>query len=625
MFVSPTTDLSKKLSFAGVAGTPGRGIIGTGAVPLKVFCRVRPLRPDERAQGPPAISVEQPCTIRVFTGDEAKSLQRIKDDGAGDTAADDAAASPQPGAAPDKPAGTTGAAAAAAAAQSMGSTFTFDRVFDESTSQAELYTGSFRPVVQSAVHRGSGGLLFAYGMTSAGKTYTISGNDSAPGLLPRVLHTVFGEIKAAREREADKAVRRASGSRQAGAHGAAADADAGAGAGADADAAACASAPGDALVTDSLGQRAADSTLCRLTVAVSYLEVYNEGVYDLLSDMSEGTTEPAAGAGGDSEAEAAAARQAAARAKRRGGKGSSAAGAGSAAGGADGAPRRVPLRLKDGRDGRVHVRGLRTVTVPSLSRALEIMQQGAANKRVAETRLNADSSRSHTVFTINLFRHDVAAPEGGAAGGAHADAAEAAAPGGTGTGTGTSGSDGLRLWARLSIVDLAGCERAGRTGASGARLREASNINRSLSALMQCLDTLRHNRKAAAAAAARGAPPPQPRVVPFRESKLTRLFSDALGGNAAGAVAMVVNAGPSASDREETIQALRYGAVAREVRIAPRIAPQGAGGAAAGAGAGAGGGKAPKYGMDGRRLRRAGSGRAAGGGRGGSRGGGGGG
>jgi hypothetical protein len=504
-FFSPTGSLSKKLSFAEATRTPGRGVLDSGAQPLKVFCRVRPLRTDERAEGGAALAVEPPCTVRVLSDSEIRKASE----------------------------------AAEAAPTINGASYSFDRVFDESTSQAELYAGTFRPIVESSVHRGSSGLLFAYGMTSAGKTFTINGTDEAPGLLPRVLHSVFGDLKAARDRQSKAAVSRLSDQMEGkeeeeGEH------------------------KSEEMTSDSLGLRATDHMLSRLTVAVSYLEIYNEHVYDLLADMTDEADEGDADASETEGAEKPKKKKASTLTKQ---------GAAALA-----AVHRVPLRLKEGRDGRVHVRGLRTVAVPSLHRALEIMKQGAANKRVAETKLNADSSRSHTVFTVSLLRHSTApATEG----------AEASV-------------SSVDVWSRLSIVDLAGCERAGRSGASGLRLKEAGNINRSLSALMNCLDAMRYNHKLVVAAEAKKSTnPPQLRMIPFRESKLTRLFSDALGGSAPGAVAMIVNAGPSVKDRDETAHALRYGAIAREVRIVSKVGETAPAAAAPRA----------EYDMDGRRIR----------------------
>ena len=211
---------------------------------------------------------------------------------------------------------------------------------------------------------------------------------------------------------------------------------------------------------------------------------------------------------------------------------------------------------------------------------------------MAETQLNADSSRSHTVFNISIYaREGPLAPSS-----AHMlvdPITGQAAP-------------GYKLHARLSVVDLAGSERASRTKIEGDRLKEAVNINQSLMVLMRCLDVMRENSNATAAAsssvaAASGAtaaasaaataaaaaaaptaggsskltggiaaslPPRKLQLVPFRESKLTRLFGDLLSGaSSAGSTVMIVNACPSAPDFDETLHAMKYGALAKDIRV----------------------------------------------------------
>ena len=114
---------------------------------------------------------------------------------------------------------------------------------------------------------------------------------------------------------------------------------------------------------------------------------------------------------------------------------------------------------------------------------------------------------------------------------------------------------------RVFIVDLAGSERFHRAQGRAIdrqRQREAANINQSLMNLMRCLDAMRYNQKKEPSA-------PQ-RVVPFRQSKLTMLFRDCLIGERCGHVGMIVNANPSTVDYDETVHALKYGAVANQVR-----------------------------------------------------------
>ncbi len=372
-------------------------------------------------------------------------------------------------------------------------TFQFTGVLPESADQETVYDTVLREKVAAAVDSGKNLLVFAYGMTNAGKTYTVSGSEGSPGLLPRTLQQVFSS----------------------------------------------------ASCTDS-----------DLHVTVSYMEIYNELIYDLLSTQSS-----------------------------------------TARGNA--APRpRMALKARLGKDGRAYVRGLRTVSVTDLEGALGLMAEGSRNKATAETMMNADSSRSHTVFTITVYKRtpvavtseggDDAAAEGSVtAGGAAAVAAAA------------GGMAGMRLYSRLSVVDLAGSERASRTQAQGRRLREAGRINNSLSVLGRCLDVMRANT----AALSKGGVDSSSTLarVPWRESKLTEVFADMLGGSGTGATVMMLNAGPADKDFDETLHALRYGCKAGEIKVGggaavSRVSSRWAQG---------------QYGYDGRRKRPAGAPRAS--------------
>jgi hypothetical protein len=178
--------------------------------------------------------------------------------------------------------------------------------------------------------------------------------------------------------------------------------------------------------------------------------------------------------------------------------------------------------------------------------AIAVLAEGTRNKKVAETLLNADSSRGHTVFNVAVYTG--APPPDGVAGAAAVLDTKTGLP-----------MPGYKLWSRLSVVDLAGSERASRTKSDGDRLREAGSINNSLSVLMRCFDGLREMSAHPARAAKK--------MLPVRESKLTRIFADALGGAGAGRIVMVVNAGPAAADFDETLQALKYGAKARDIKV----------------------------------------------------------
>lgn len=449
---------------ASAASAPGEDAIG-GDQRLRVFLRVRPLSEDEQKKNPdgPVLDVQDKETVVLRPPPEA-------------------------------------------VAQSDVNEFKFDGVFGPDASQQKVYQGALKRTVQSALQNGRSGLLFCYGMTNAGKTFTVQGTDARPGLLPRALHHIFkgvGQLHSKQQRAEEDAA-----------------------------------AAGEAAPA---GSDAAGTTW---STEVSFLEVHNDRLFDLLSDPLDPST---------------------------------------------GMPRpRAALTAKEGRDGRVHVRGLRSVVVPSLQRALEVMKQGGSNRAMAETMLNADSSRSHAVFIVSIYKHR--AGTGGDAGedGSHEESKPAAGKGRPKRGTRkpavptastAQASPSVELWSRVCIVDLAGSERQARTKASGARLREAGRINTSLMHLMRCLEIMRHNAKALSS----GQPAPKLQHVPFRASKLTRLLADFLARDdedskgrrvGGGDVTMVVNACPSAADYDETLHALKYAAVAREVKMGAAAAGQ---------------------------------------------------
>lgn len=171
--------------------------------------------------------------------------------------------------------------------------------------------------------------------------------------------------------------------------------------------------------------------------------------------------------------------------------------------------------------------GLREVTVKNARECSRLVEQGDRKRAAAATKMNAASSRSHAVLTISL---------------------EAIA-----IGPGAADSGAVRR-GRLHLVDLAGSERQGRTGATGDRLKEAASINLSLSALGNVISAL---------AAGNG------RHVPYRDSKLTRLLRDSLGGNAR--TLMIACVSPSDVDADETLSTLRYAARARCIKNKPVV------------------------------------------------------
>uniref|UniRef100_A0A673BU48 Kinesin family member 13Ba n=1 Tax=Sphaeramia orbicularis TaxID=375764 RepID=A0A673BU48_9TELE len=239
--------------------------------------------------------------------------------------------------------------------------------------------------------------IFAYGQTGSGKSYTMMGSGDQPGLIPRLCSALFDRTqKEQREEES-------------------------------------------------------------FTVEVSYMEIYNEKVRDLL--------DPKGG--------------------------------------------RQTLRVREHKVLGPYVDGLSRLAVASYKDIESLMSEGNKSRTVAATNMNEESSRSHAVFNIILTR--------------------------------------------LSLVDLAGSERAAKTGAAGERLKEGSNINKSLTTLGLVISAL----------AEQGTAKNKTKFVPYRDSVLTWLLKDCLGGNSR--TAMVATVSPAADNYEETLSTLRYADRAKNI------------------------------------------------------------
>ncbi|XP_053738132.1 kinesin-like protein KIF13B isoform X1 [Synchiropus splendidus] len=255
--------------------------------------------------------------------------------------------------------------------------------------------------------------IFAYGQTGSGKSYTMMGSAEQPGLIPRLCSSLFGRIvHEAREGES-------------------------------------------------------------FTVEVSYMEIYNEKVRDLLDP-----------------------------------KGS-----------------RQALRVREHNVLGPYVDGLSRLAVASYKDIESLMSEGNKSRTVAATNMNEESSRSHAVFNI-ILTHTLMDLQ--------------------------SGTSGEKV-SKLSLVDLAGSERAAKTGAAGERLKEGSNINKSLSTLGLVISAL----------ADQGAGKNRSKFVPYRDSVLTWLLKDSLGGNSR--TAMVATISPAADNYDETLSTLRYADRAKSI------------------------------------------------------------
>jgi len=202
------------------------------------------------------------------------------------------------------------------------------------------------------------------------------------------------------------------------------------------------------------------------------------------------------------------------------------------------ASRPQTLQLRDGNDGRPYIRGLREVHVCSVEEAWKLVQIGRENQHIASTRLNRASSRSHSIFTLRLIQVvDVDQPS-------------------------------VARVASLSFCDLAGSERNTVSGGCNERIKEAGNINLSLMTLGRCVEALRKNQARvdqSTTTRASGV------VVPFRNSKLTRLFQSFLCGE--GRVIMITNVSPCANVFDETLHAVNYSAIASQVIVGPSGPP----------------------------------------------------
>ncbi|OJJ51038.1 hypothetical protein ASPZODRAFT_11884 [Penicilliopsis zonata CBS 506.65] len=264
--------------------------------------------------------------------------------------------------------------------------------------------------------------IFAYGQTGSGKSYTMMGTPEQPGLIPRTCEDLFERIENSTNPDISYNVR------------------------------------------------------------VSYFEVYNEHVRDLLVPRTE-----------------------------------------------------TPyyLRIRESPSDGPYVKDLTEVTVRNFTELMKFMRKGDMSRTVASTKMNDTSSRSHAVFTITLkqIHHDFSTDET------------------------------TERTARIRLVDLAGSERAKSTEATGQRLREGSNINKSLTTLGRVIAALADPKQG------RQGTRKAKDVVPYRDSILTWLLKDSLGGNSKTAMIACI----SPSDYEETLSTLRYADQAKRIRTRARV------------------------------------------------------
>ena len=182
------------------------------------------------------------------------------------------------------------------------------------------------------------------------------------------------------------------------------------------------------------------------------------------------------------------------------------------------------LELKD-KDTGVYVKDLSTFVVKTPADLMDVFNEGNLNRHVGATNMNEQSSRSHSVFCITVESSQIL----------------------------DDGKAHIKV-GKLNIVDLAGSERQSKTGATGDRLKEATKINLSLSTLCHVISSLTD---------------PKCTYIPYRDSKLTRILQDSLGGNTK--TVMIANCGPADYNTDETVSTLRYASRAKNIENKPRI------------------------------------------------------
>ena len=280
--------------------------------------------------------------------------------------------------------------------------YKFDKIMHNS-SQDTVYHECVSEVVRS-VAQGYNGTVMVYGQTGAGKTYTMSGgtgNYKTRGCIPRSLQEIFAEVN---------------------------------------------SRPDQAY-----------------TIKLSYLEIYNETLYDLLSPsgvVTDGSHE---------------------------------------------------LQIIEDSKGGITVKGLTLAVAGTEEEAMNLFFEGETNRAIAEHQMNSSSSRSHCILTIYVESRS------------RVESADRV------------------LSSKLNLVDLAGSERVTKTHSTGAILREAMYINKSLSFLEQCVNALSDRGRD---------------HVPFRQSRLTHVLKDSLGGNCK--TVMIANIWGEAAQLDETISTLSF-------------------------------------------------------------------
>ncbi|XP_020350221.1 kinesin-like protein KIF20A isoform X1 [Oncorhynchus kisutch] len=365
-------------------------------------------------------------------------------------------------------------------------TFSFSQIFGPETKQADLFEGTIKSQVHDYLE-GKNALVFSYGVTNAGKTHTIQGSQKDPGILPQALDVIFRHIKGRQYENMDLKPYLGSDAQYLGPDQVQQERNTKAAifallkeenepprvGGVSSHSSSTGSLSFSVSYDNTVEFVAVSGDRSQFALWVSFYEIYNESVYDLLQASPTSKTQ-----------------------------------------------RRTALRVCEDSAGNSYVRDLKWINVHNSEEACKILRVGNKNRSAASTKMNHSSSRSHSIFTIKLLRID-----------------------------GTE----VQMMSELSLCDLAGSERCGKTKTFGERLKEAGNINNSLLILGKCIAALRSNQSDRM----------KNGYIPFRESKLTRLFQSIFCGK--GRASMIVNINQCASTYDETLHVMKFSAIAKQV------------------------------------------------------------
>ncbi|KFO09007.1 Kinesin-like KIF20A [Balearica regulorum gibbericeps] len=397
--------------------------------------------------------------------------------------------------------------------------FSFTQIFGPDVGQKLFFDETMKQVVKDVLN-GQNWLVYTYGITNSGKTHTIQGSKKDGGILPRSLAVIFKSVgdrlyqamdlkpsfsnevvwldsRQVRQEETKKQTMLRGGLWEEElltplkrSHSAESQLQTATSGSFDSGVAGLSSSQvtnhSDSQ-TEELGPRWADLDSISLpntedvqfSIWVSFFEIYNELIYDLLEPASPGQ-------------------------KRK----------------------KQTLRVCEDQSGNPYVKDLNWINVRDADEAWKLLKLGRKNQSFASTHMNQNSSRSHSVFSIRILHLQ------------------------------RGSSEIVPKISELSLCDLAGSERC-KDQKSGDRMKEANNINTSLHTLGRCIAALRQNQQSKL----------KHTVVPFRDSKLTRVFQGFFTGH--GRSCMIVNINQCASTYDETLYVAKFSAIASQLVQAP--------------------------------------------------------